>query len=51
MNIEKLTKEDVILIDLIKKRLSQIEKIKPERLNEFLSELDGFECATRKYLI
>lgn len=50
MNIEKLEKQDVILIDVVKRRISQIEKIKPHLLNEFLSKLDEFECETRKYL-
>ena len=51
MNIEKLEKQDFILIDLLKDRLLEIEKIKPSRLIEWLSALNDFECETRKYLI
>ena len=50
MNVEKLTKQDVLLSDLIKRRISNIEKIKPYLLNKFLSKLDDLVCETRKYL-
>lgn len=49
MNIEHLDKQDVILIDTVKRRISDIEKIQPCKLRRFLQVLDDFEIETRKY--